>query len=116
MPSTDEVAGVADALHTFCPDAIPTAVDYYIIQAHDIFAVPKDMSGNDLAYAGSFPFFKPGVMIDLFFATLTPACAQIGSDNDAIVIFGGGDPSYKDPAKQAQILSLWNEYQAANCP
>lgn len=116
VPAADAVAGVADALHTFCPDAAPTAVDYYILTAHSAFGVPTDASGNDLEHAGQFPFFTPAVMIDLFFATLLPACMQIGSDNDMIAIFGGGDPSYDDPAKQAQILGLWGDWQARHCP
>lgn len=107
VPPADAVAGVADAVHTFCPDATPTAVDYYILTAHSAFAVPTDAAGNDLEHAGQFPFFTPAVMIDLFFATLLPACAQIAGDHDAIAVFGGGDASYDDPAKQAQILALW---------
>lgn len=116
VPPADAIAGVAAEVQTFCPDASPTAVDYYILTAHSAFGVPTDAAGNDLEHAGEFPFFTPGVMIDLFFATLLPACAQISGDNDVIAVFGGGDASYDDPAKQAQILAPWGDWQASHCP
>jgi hypothetical protein len=37
-------------------------------------------------------------------------------DETAIAVFGGGDASYDDPAKQALILSLWVDWQAEHCP
>lgn len=116
VPTADEIASVTADVQQFCPGVAPTAVDYYIVAAHSAFGVPTDAAGNDLAHAGTFPFFTPSVMIDLFFATLLPACDQIASDNDAVVIFGGGDASYEDPAKQAQILGLWADYAAQSCP
>lgn len=59
--------------------------------------------------------FTPRVVIDLFFATLSSACASLDSDEAAIAIFGGGDASYKTASKQATILKLWRDYDAT-CP
>jgi hypothetical protein len=115
-PSDDEIATVAGELATFCPGSEPTRVDYYILSAHAVFAVPTDAVGNDLPNAGVYPFFTPRVMIDLFYDTFEPSCAALGSDEAAIAVFGGADPSYDDPAKQAQILALWHDWQARNCP
>lgn len=111
-----EIESVAAELQTICPDAEPTAVDYWILAAHDAFGVPTDTAGNDLAHAGTFPFFEPRVMIDLFFDALEPSCASLVDDETAIAVFGGGDASYDDPAKQEMILALWEGWQAEHCP
>ena len=49
------------------------------------------------------------------FAELTSSCASIASDKEAIAIYGGGDPSYGDPGKQATILGLYKDYASVNC-
>jgi hypothetical protein len=115
-PSADDIASVAGELASFCPGAEPTVVDYYILSAHDVFGVPIDAVGNDLANAGVYPFFTPRVMIDLFYDTFEPSCAALDDDETAVAVFGGADPSYDDPAKQAQILGLWHDWQARHCP
>ncbi|MBN2360893.1 MAG: hypothetical protein JXR83_15665 [Deltaproteobacteria bacterium] len=115
-PSADDVASVTADLHTFCPNATPTAVDFYILTVHSRFGVPTNSTGNDLPHAGTFPFFTPRVVIDLFFDTLEAACASLTSDEAAIGVYGGGDDSYRTPSKQAEILSLWRNYRAAHCP
>jgi hypothetical protein len=111
-----EIESVAAELQTICPGANPTAVDYWILAAHDVFGVPTDTAGNDLAHAGTFPFFEPRVMIDLFFDALEPTSASLVDDNTAIAVFGGGEASSDDPAKQAMILALWEDWQAEHCP
>jgi len=115
-PSAQDIASVASALHTFCPNAAPTRVDFYILSVHSRFQVPTNGSGNDLPHAGAFPFFTPRVVIDLFFDALQGSCASLGSDAAAIGVFGGADTSYRSATKQQQILALWNGYRAANCP
>lgn len=115
-PSASEIDSVAPELHTFCPSATPTRVDYYILGVHSRFDVPTNGTGNDLPRAGSFPFFNPRVVIDLFFDGLAAACADLTSDETAIGIWGGGDASYRTASKQAKILSLWRDYEAASCP
>jgi hypothetical protein len=111
-----EIESVGAELQTICPGAEPTAVDYWILAAHDAFGVPTDDAGNDLANAGAFPFFEPRVMIDLFFDALESSCAALVDDETAIGVFGGGDASYDDPAKQELILSLWEGWRADHCP
>lgn len=63
----------------------------------------------DLVHAGSCPFFTPPVMTDRSLATWFPVCGQTGSDNDAIVRFGRGDPSDNDPTKRAPVLARWGD-------
>lgn len=115
-PTAAEVSSVGPALHTFCPNAAPTRVDYYILTIHSVFGVPTNTSGNDLPHAGTYPFFNPRVVIDLFFDALASGCASLSNDRSAIAVFGGGDSSYQSTAKQDQILALWNNYRAAHCP
>jgi hypothetical protein len=98
-----------------CPTKTPTAVDYYLLGAHEVFSIPKNTSGNDLAAAGVFPLFTPRVSVALTFAELAPSCASIGDDREAITIFGGGDASYGNAAKQDEIMSYYGDYKAANC-
>jgi len=101
---------------TVCPTQTPNAVDYYLLGAHDLFGVPRNTTGNDLAGYGSFPLFTPRMSIALTFRELAGACTSIASDRDAIRIFGGGDASYAQTAKQDQIMSYYQNYAAANCP
>jgi len=107
---------LATRFHTVCPAATPTAVDYYLLGAHDVFGIPKNASGNDLANVGRFPLFTPSVSIALTFHELAVSCSSIHSDRDAITIFGGADASYATTTKQDQILSYFNTYRAAHCP
>jgi hypothetical protein len=107
---------LADRFHTVCPTKTPTAVDYYLLGAHEVFGIPKNMSGNDLAAYGKFPLFTPAVSISVSFHELAVSCASIHSDRDAITVFGGGDASYGTTAKQDQILAYYGDFKAANCP
>lgn len=107
---------LAARFHTVCPAGTPTAVDYYLLGAHDLFGVPKNASGNDLAASGRFPLFTPRVSIALSFHELASSCASLQSDRDAIRVFGGADPSYATTVKQDQVLSYFNDYRAAHCP
>jgi len=109
-------AAMAARFATVCPGQTPNAVDYYLLGAHDVFSIPRNTSGNDLAGFGTFPLFSPGVSIPLTFRELSGSCAAIGSDRDAIRIFGGGDASYAQTAKQDQITSYYRNFAAANCP
>jgi len=109
-------ADLAARFATVCPGQTPNAVDYYLLGAHDLFGIPKNSSGNDLAGVGTFPLFTPQVSIALTFHELTGACASIASDRDAITIFGGGDTSYGQASKQDTIMSYYQDYAAANCP
>jgi hypothetical protein len=106
---------IAARFQKVCPGGTPSAVDYYLLGAHDIFGIPKDAKGNHLEAYAKFPLFSPGVSIRVTFAELSSSCATIDSDNKAIAIYGGGDPSYGDPAKQATILSLYKNFEAASC-
>ena len=107
---------LTDRFHQVCPNATPTAVDYYLLAAHDVFGIPRNGAGNDLAAVGTYPFVDPAISVALTFHALTASCATIHSDRDAITAFGGGDASYADPAKQDQILSYYQDYAAASCP
>lgn len=108
-------ASVASRVHQFCPGAAVNAVDYYLLGAHDVFGIPRNDAGNDLAHYGDFPLFSPGVSISLTFHMLEGQCGSIWSDNDAITIYGGGDWSYSDPGKQWEILRAYQDFAAANC-
>jgi hypothetical protein len=101
---------------TVCPTRTPTAVDYYLLGAHDVFGIPRNGAGNDLEAATAFPLFTPRVSVALTFAELAGACATITSDRDAIRIFGGSDTSYAQTAKQDEIMSYYGAFKAANCP
>ena len=111
-----QIAAIDPQVKSFCPSATATLVDYYIVTAHSQFAIPTDTTGNDLANAGTYPFFTPRVVIDLFFDMLSGSCAALTSDGAAIAVFGGGDTSYQTASKQAAILKLWNDFRATNCP
>lgn len=109
-------AALAARFATVCPGKTPNAVDYYLLGAHEPFGIPRNTTGNDLAGYGMFPLFTPAVSIPLTFGELSGSCAQITSDRDAIRIFGGGDASYAQAAKQDQITSYYRTFAAANCP
>ncbi len=108
-------AAMAQRFATVCPTKTPTAVDYYLLGAHDPFGIPKNTAGNHLVGYGTFPLFSPKVSIPLTFAELAGGCASIADDRDAIRIFGGGDATYAQTAKQDQITSFYRTYAAANC-
>jgi hypothetical protein len=108
-------AALAQRFATVCPTKTPTAVDYYLLGAHDPFGIPKNTAGNYLAGYGTFPLFSPKMSIALTFRELTGACATIANDRDAIRIFGGADASYAQMAKQDQITSYYRNFAAANC-
>lgn len=99
-----------------CPGSESSAVDFFLLGAHDVFGIPRDGSGNHLDGYGSFPLFEPRVSIRLSFRELLGSCGSIVNDRDAIEIFGGNDSSYGDPAKQDDILALYESWAAANCP
>lgn len=99
-----------------CPNATPTAVDHYLLGAHDVFGVPRDSSGNHLEGNGVFPFFTPEVSIELTFRELLAQCASIDDDRDAITVFGGGDAAYGTLARQNAILSYYAGFAASSCP
>jgi hypothetical protein len=109
-------SALATRFKEVCPQATPTAVDYYLLGAHDVFGVPKDDEGNYLAGYGKFPLFHPAVSVSLTFAEISGACSQIDGDRDAITLFGGSDTSYGSTSKQNTILAYYDGYQAANCP
>lgn len=98
-----------------CSTATPSAVDYYILGAHSVFGIPRNAAGNFLQGYDKFPLFTPSMSIRLMFRALRLSCSSIGSDRDAIRIYGGGDPSYGGAAKQDQILSYYNNFATANC-
>lgn len=108
--------GMAQRFATVCPTKTPSAVDYYLLGAHDPFGIPKNTAGNHLAGSGVFPLFTPRVSISLTFAELAGSCASIDDDRDAIRLFGGGDATYAQTAKQDQIMSFYQNFAAANCP
>ncbi len=108
-------AEIAARFHEVCPDDTPSAVDYYLLGAHDVFNIPRDDAGNFLEAYGIFPLFTPRVSIALTLGELASSCGAIDDDRDAIRIFGGGDSSYADPDKQDQILSLYENFAAGNC-
>ena len=107
---------LAARFHEVCPADAPTAVDYYILGAHDLFGIPRDGQGNHLAAYGRTPFFDPAVSVAITFREISGACAGIDSDREAIAAFGGGDASYADPAVQNAILRAWVDFAATNCP
>lgn len=98
-----------------CSTATPSAVDYYILGAHSVFNIPRNTAGNFLQGYGKFPLFTPSMSIRLMFRALRLSCSSIGSDRDAIRIYGGADTSYGTTAKQDQILSYYNSFAATNC-
>ncbi len=52
---------IASREKQFCPGATASAIDYYILAAHDAFLVPKNSAGNHLAGYAAFPFFRAAV-------------------------------------------------------
>ncbi len=106
---------LAQRFATVCPTKTPTAVDYYLLGAHDPFGIPKNTTGNHLAGNGVYPLFTPRMSIALTFAELSGSCAAIDDDRDAIRLFGGGDASYGQTAKQDQIMSFYRNFAAASC-
>ncbi len=106
---------LATRFSTVCPGENPIAVDYYILGAHEHFSIPKNNAGNYLEGYGAFPFFDAHISVNMTFNILFLSCSSIGSDRDAIAIWGGGDASYSNPAKQDQILSYYQNFAAANC-
>lgn len=113
-PTTAQVSSVTTAFNTVCP-GMPTAVDYYLLSIHATFGVPVDSAGNDLAHVGRFPLFTPEVSLDVFFGELGASPSALTNDRQAIVVFGGGDPSYRDVALQDRILTYYTDFRAANC-
>jgi hypothetical protein len=106
---------MAARFDTVCPGQTPTAVDYYLLGAHEPFGIPRNTAGNHLLGYGSYPLFTPQMSIALTFQVLAGACASIASDRDAIRSFGGGDARYAQAAKQDEIMSFYQSYAAANC-
>ncbi|MBN1770391.1 MAG: hypothetical protein JXB32_03950 [Deltaproteobacteria bacterium] len=106
---------LAARFHEVCPSDEPTAIDYYILGAHDVFGIPRDGQGNHLAAYGATPFFEPAVSIGITFREISASCASIDSDREAIEAFGGADASYGTPAVQDAILRAWVEFSAASC-
>ncbi len=107
---------LAARFHQVCPSSTPTAVDYYLLGAHDVFGVPKNTAGNDLGAVGSFPLFTASVSVGLTFHELAASCATLRTDRNAITAFGGSDPSYASTTRQDQILAPYAQYAAAHCP
>ena len=104
---------VADRFAAVCPDASPSAVDYYLLSVHDVFGVPRDGAGNHLPAVGEFPLFTPAVSIHLAFSEIAASCADIADDRDAIRAFGGADSRYGDRDLQDRILASWTSFA---CP
>ncbi len=100
------------AVSGFCPGKTATAVDHYILGAHDLYGVPKNTTGNHLAGYGKFPFFDPEISISMSLAAIEASCASIGDDRDAIATWGGGAPVYGTPNMQNQIMKPWKDFQA----
>jgi hypothetical protein len=107
---------LAARFHQVCPNATPTAVDYYLLGAHDVFGIPKNTTGNDLGAVGSFPLFTASVSVALTFHELAVSCSSLTSDRAAITAFGGADTSYATTAKQDQVLAPYTQFAAAHCP
>jgi hypothetical protein len=106
---------VSQRVAEFCPNATPSAVDYYILGAHDPFGIPKNDRGNALGSVGDFPFLDPAVSIELTFSILSSGCADISDDRDAIARWGGGDSRYSEASFQDGILAHYDNFAAANC-
>lgn len=103
-PEFDEVCG--KVIQSRVPDK-PRAVDYYILNSHRDFDVPKNSSGSDLKNLGRFPFFTPAVTTPLFFHEMETDCRTIQDDGAAICAWGGGDKSYCTKERQDAILASW---------
>ena len=68
---------LAARFHQVCPNSTPTAVDYYLLGAHEVFGIPKNTAGNDLAAVGAFPLFTASVSVGLTFHELAGSCATL---------------------------------------
>ncbi len=101
--------------HDVCPDATPSAVDYYILGAHEPFGIPRNDNGNHLVAVGDYPFLDPHVSVPLTFSILYNQCSTISDDRDAIARWGGGDARYAETAYQNNILAHYENYAAAHC-
>jgi hypothetical protein len=108
-------ANTISRFHEVCPDEEPSAVDYYILKAHDVFGIPRNDSGNYLAAYGEYPLFSADVSLGLTFRMLSGSCGSITSDRDAIRIYGGGDSSYAQHSKQDRILRLFQDFEQQIC-
>lgn len=115
VPTATDIASVAPALRSVCAKAVPDAVDYYILTAHDKFGIPQDSAGNLLAAAGQFPFFSPEVSLDLLFAEIGSDPTRLSSDRAMIVVYGGNATRYRQQAFQSNVLGKYTSYRDAAC-
>ncbi len=106
---------LTERFHEVCPNDSPTAVDYYLLGAHDPFGIPKNDNGNYLEAVGVHPLMDTAVSVPLTFNILHGQCDTIDDDREAIAIWGGGDERYATQEHQDSILSHYNNFQAANC-
>lgn len=109
MPALEE------RLQEVCSDATFSAVDYYILGAHEPFGIPRNANGNHLVAVGEYPFLDPHVSVPLTFSILYNQCATITDDRVAIARWGGGDARYGETAYQNNILAHYGNYAAAHC-
>lgn len=109
---TDEVA---TRFAEVCPDATPSAIDYYILGAHEPFEIPRNDNGNRLEAVGHYPLLDPNVSVQLTFNILHGQCSAITDDRDAYSRWGGGDPRYGQEDHQDRILAHYENFAAANC-
>jgi hypothetical protein len=107
---------VVSRVQSFCPGTPATAVDFYLLGAHEQFGIPTNNIGNHLAPSFmAFPLFSPVVSVNLTFAELMNQCGGIGSDREAIRVFGGMDPSYSYWSTQDKIFGYYKRFAASHC-
>jgi hypothetical protein len=122
QPSVDQLASVKEEFNQVCTKARrpvadeARAVDYYILNAHSKFGVPINRAGGDVTHLGQFPLYWPRVTTAFFFAAILARANQTTDDRSAICIWGGGDKSYCNEAKQSQILAPWKKFAGSNPP
>lgn len=114
-PTATDIDSIAPALRSICAKAVPDAVDYYILAAHDRFGIPHDSADNLLTAVGRFPFFSPELSIDLFFAEVGSDPTRLSSDRAMIVVYGGKDARYSKQAYQSSVLGTYTNYRDAKC-
>jgi hypothetical protein len=109
---TEEIASRFAAV---CPGETPTAVDFYLLGAHDHFGIPRNDAGNFLDGHGTFPLFSPDVSLSITFSQLFSSCKDLTSDRAAIARFGGSDARYSTQSMQNTILKGYQDFAAAHC-
>ena len=91
-------------------------MDYYLLGAHDVFGIPKNTSGNDLAAVGKFPLFTASVSVALTFHELAVSCSSIPAIATPSPSSAAPTRATRRTARQDQNPRPYTQSAAAHCP